>query len=407
MRAENQSHGAEAFLDGETFLEWRREVGTSALYLRENTGKLCRQIAEGPRWGEAALEALLYLAGAAQVQVRLTACEALASLLETPRTISTTARTAILWALEDALHDSDDWISRLAHLALRHHLMKEQAEASRLFPSLAAHDHEERVTAFRALHSLPVRLISQVYRDSADRLTDCLRLWKLPLLPLVLDRSACLVTYGRPGEAGTLKTFLNGLASASPENHAAIVVVTSDDSCQAVAAQHGAMLIPAEATSSHAAQDNLGLIFSIAHIVTAEKYLCVQPYISNYQFLWTVLDSLDALDENSLVVYPEGSGLSASPYYDPPEDETISLKGVQLTPNCVALDPALFAGHRKALLALDAAMRHLLPFVPEPIVEWRAVLFSLAANTNERVLPLNAKQITKSVPAQNTVLGLL
>jgi len=401
VRVENQSH------DMEAFLYWRWEIGTSAMHLRENAGKLCRQVAEGPRWGEAALEALLYLAGSGQAQVRLTACEAMISLLEAPQAVSTTARTIILWALEDALRDSDKWISHLAHIALRRHLVGEQTQAHRLFPNLAAHDHEERAAAFRALHSLPVPLISQMYQGDADQFTDCLRLCRIPMLPSVLDRNVCLVTCGRAGEAEPLETFLNGMASANRKNHTSIVVVTSDETCKAVAARHGAMLIPAEATSSDDAQDVHGLLFSIAHVINAEKYLCVQPYFSNYRFLWTILDSLNALDENSLVVCPEGSGLfSSSPYYDPPEAETVRLEGVQLTPNCSALDPVLFAGHRNALLALDAAIRRLLPFVPEPIIEWKAVLFSLAASTNERLLPLNNRQITR-VPEQNPVRGSL
>lgn len=400
MRVENQPH------DMEAFLHWRREIGTSAMYMRENAGKLCRQITEGPCWGEAALEAVLYLAGSGQAQVRLAACEAITSFLETPQAVSTTARTIMLWALEDALRDSDKWISQLARTALRRHLVVELAQAHRLFPSLVAHDHEERAAAFRLLHSLPVPLISQMYHRDADQFTDCLQLCKVPVLPWVLDRNACLVTYGRKDEAETLNTFLGGLASTGHGIHTSIAVVTSDETCKAVAVQHGAMLIPAEVTSPDVGQDANGLLFSIAHVINAEKYLCVKPFFSNYRFLWTILDALDALDENSLVVCPESGGrFSSLPYYDPPESETIRLEGIQLTPNGSALDPVLFAGHRNALLALDAAIRYLLPFVPEPIIEWRAALFSLAASTNERLLPLNAEQIIRSVPEQDTIRG--
>ena len=53
------------------------------------------------------------------------------------------------------------------------------------------------------------------------------------------------------------------------------------------------------------------------------------------------------------------------------------------------MNPEFFAGHRAALLSLDAAIRVIASLAPPPIQEWESELFSLAVGTNERHVPLN------------------
>lgn len=382
----------------ETFMCWRDAL-TEGVQAQFKGGDLSQRVAEASHWGEASLEALLHLVTSPRLQVRLTTYEMLLGLLDMPVGVSETARRIIFWTLEDALRDEATQVKDLAHAALQQHLMEARGQAQALFPHLSSQNREMRATALRSLRVLPLTTFFCWEQATRNRLEDCLGQSELPLVPVAVAEPVCLVVLSWPGQAALLEECLHSLTQAMEYRKVAVAVLTfGDEESHFVAMRDKVRVITCDPITACAGR---GPLFSAARLLRADKYICFDSQAVVEGSLFKIADALDALDENSLMVVAADEDMSSSrPYRKPLAEETLEMGQGALTLAYTAWSPRLFAGHRAALLALDETIRRLNCFAPKPLGAEECALFSLAAGTNERLVPLNTAYLVRSrVPA--------
>lgn len=382
----------------ETFTGWRDLLGEE-VKAQFKGGVLSQRVSEASHWGEASLEALLHLVTSPFLQVRLTTYEMMLSLLETPAGISETARRIIFWALEDALRDKAAQVQDLARAILQQHLVEARGQAQALFPHLSSQSREMRAAALRKLRVLPLTTFFCWEQATRNRLEDCLGQSGLPLAPVAVAEPVCLVVLSWPGQAALLEKCLDSVTQIAEYRKVAVAVLTfGDEESRFVAMRYKAQVISCDPIMTDVGR---GPLFSAARLLRADKYICLDSQAVVEGSLFRVADALNALDENSLmVVAADGDTGSLGPYRKPFTEETLEMGQGVLTLAYTVWSPLLFAGHRAALLALDETIRRLCCFAPKPVGAADSVLFSLAAGTNERLVPLNTAYLVRSrVPA--------
>ena len=203
-----------------------------------------------------------------------------------------------------------------------------------------------------------------------DALVDCLGRTRLvsPTTPLKAQR--CIATVVSPGYEALLDGLLISLTARGGCTDTTIVVVSVDgnEECTRIIARHGAVevactsLVPRNPTVK-------SVLYSIARIVEAQEYLCLDADMLVLDSLAPVFAALRREPEGSILVCRD-QGLTARTlgeelcgfYGGRPADIEFLLgtPGVEGAYPLIVND-GLFAGGRKALLDLDALLRKMLP----------------------------------------------
>lgn len=340
-------------------------------------------ILDAPRFGEQAVEPLLFLAEAERSDVRHSACVALASFL-TSAEISSVSRDALLFALKRLLKDQDFAIRQVAQEAFRYGQTRKMlggkngvAEAQALLKAISSPKIAVRMDALKMLKTLPRESVLSAYRPVPTTvLVDCLNQAEFPAPIALSPHRCCVVTVALPGEEHSLDKFLAGAMTDDTQDSVSVVVFTPSQNkqCYEIGRNHGATVLPCRWIEP-VETSGRGVLCSVAKAVFADKYLCLDLHTHIRGPLGTIFDALDVLDEYTILV-------NRSPHSVPDLSDRYQLATV-VTHDCdaetddvsflvgttggldlrpVQADTRAFAGSRAALLELDRSIRRLQPF---------------------------------------------
>lgn len=198
------------------------------------------------------------------------------------------------------------------------------------------------------------------------RLFDCLGRAEM-IVPHQLPRAErCIATVVSPGFESLLDDMLGSLYANGGCQDAALVVFILDgnEACERVAAKYQARVIRCK-SRARINQTSKSALYSVARVIDARHYLCLDADMMALAHLRPVFATLDALPESSILVCREGNsaqsnhlGYALRLIYGggdqdaqwlgmTPEEEAYSL----------VVNDGLFAGSRAALLALDGVIR--------------------------------------------------
>ena len=196
--------------------------------------------------------------------------------------------------------------------------------------------------------------------------TDCLGRADIAV-PVSKPRAErCLATVASPGFEDLLDDMLGSLHANGGCGDALVVVITLGASARVaeVAAKHGAMLIRANPRARVNAMSK-AMLYSIAHLVDADRFICLDADTLVLGDLGPLFGALDACADGSVLVCREGNhsgftSLADFMYaYGGVADDIERILGRAHDEGSYSLvvNDGVFAGTRSALLALDAAIR--------------------------------------------------
>src|SRR5579871_3905951 len=222
--------------------------------------------------------------------------------------------------------------------------------------------------------------------------TDCLSRAEISVPP---QTERCIATVVSPGYAHLLDDMLGSLQANGncPDALVAVFAVDADAECYRVIAKHGALAIPCRALAPRSAALK-AVMYSVAHVVSARQYLCLDADLLILGDLTPLFAALDACTEESILVARGHNNLEEwtleatfhSDYFGRPDE----LRGLfQTSPRermyPLSINDGVFAGSRQALLCLDRTIRDMGPeaiaWMDDPKVHcpWRnQFLFNLA-----------------------------
>ncbi len=359
-------------------------------------------ILDAPRFGEQAIEPLLFLAEAERSDVRYSACVALASFL-TSAEISSVSRDAVLFALKRLLKDQDFAIRQVAQEAFRYGQTRKMqgnkndiAEAQALLKTISSPEIAVRMDALKTLKTLPRESVLSAYRPvPGTMLVDCLNQAEFPAPTALSPHRCCVVTVALPGEEHVLDKFLASVMTNDTQDPVSVVVFTpnQNEQCYEIGRNHGATVLPYHPIG-FVETSGRGVLCSVAKAVLADKYLCLDLHARVRGPLGTIFDFLDVLHENTILVNRSSHSVpDLSDRYqlatvvihncDAETDDVSFLVGttggLDLRP--VQADTRAFAGSRTALLELDRSIRRLQPFASA----WIGAALQNAAKREEAI----------------------
>lgn len=321
--------------------------------------------------------------------------------------------------LFSALQDSNDFVRLEGVRSLGRVTRKWPAApaAAGLLAALKDGNDFVRHEALASLKALPRAVVSEARPASqaavhGGAFVDCLERVELPpppeptlLEPIRCDR--CIAAMVSPGFEGYLDDLLTTLAAYGdcPDARVVVFSVNGNDACQRVIAKHGATHVPCRALTTVNAASK-GVLYSVAHVVEADKYLCLDTDIFITGSLRPLFDALDALHPQSLLVRRcapwtkrdvdvHSLARAICRNYAGEASDVAFLTGTQ-TPDLYFLkaNSGVYAGRRPALLALDAAIRSLQPFASAWIDAGRhgrdELIFSLALGSLKTAVEMSS-----------------
>jgi hypothetical protein len=377
-------------LDEAAFENWRNEIADISASSTYRGGNVSALLLNAANRGESAVEPILYLSRSKNTQIRMTVCEELTALIISGQQLSGQALQAIAWTLEDLCSDNDAAIRNLARSALSECGKHDLPQIQNLFFLATATDRQTRSNAIRKLRPLACKAYADVCQvENGDAAPDCLGAFELPRLPVSIDRRVSVITYARSGDADLISRLLSKIYEEGLDETATITMIDldGDSYCRRIAKDFGAETLQVRRRLPGAGH---GILFSAAMAIRSDAYLCIDPRVCVQGALLKILLAMDAIDETSLMLSAVSENKAPAPYYEPGLSEILELDGgIHITANYRAWNPGLFAGHRAALLSLDRTVRQISPFIDRSTSGWEERLFSLAANTNDRLVPLN------------------
>jgi predicted O-methyltransferase YrrM len=206
---------------------------------------------------------------------------------------------------------------------------------------------------------------------STPTLMDCLARTDIILPPSAPRVRRCIATVVSSGFGYLLDDMLGSLNANGACQDALVVVFTVDDAAdgELIAAKYQAQVI--RCRSRAVVNPTVkSVLYSVARVVNAEQFLCLDADMLVLRDLRPVFSALDACPDNTILVCREGNGRgwhkfdtlghALSGLYRGCDDDLISL--LLGTPNGESAYPlvvndGLFAGSRTALLALDGFVR--------------------------------------------------
>jgi hypothetical protein len=180
----------------------------------------------------------------------------------------------------------------------------------------------------------------------------------------ITDR--CVATVVSPGFESYLEHMLRSFRTCGGCDDALLVVlaVEPNETCRAIAERYGALVVPCIRRGSLSVALKAAL-YSIAHIVQARQYLCLDADMLVLSSLVPIFDTLDALPDRTILVCRESNTSWGSLdnairtiYRGESYDFTRllgSTNGEASYP--LVVNDGIFAGSADALLALDVTIR--------------------------------------------------
>ena len=224
-------------------------------------------------------------------------------------------------------------------------------------------------------------------------LPDCLRRTAIQTIDPLPQPKRCVATVGSAGYADLLDNLLGSLHANGGLDDVLLVVfvVNGDPDCRRIAENYGAQVIDCRSLGPVGVGVK-SVLYSVARVVEAAEYLCLDADMVVLGDLQPVFQTLAACWENAILVCREGNRRGRGKLehalkwaYRGSTGDIEKLLGESNGEGTYPLivNDGLFAGSRKALLALDATIRQM-PDAPRWIDEedgvcWRnQFVFNLA-----------------------------
>lgn len=206
-----------------------------------------------------------------------------------------------------------------------------------------------------------------VFGFRTKTLVDCLRRAEITLPAIIPSAERCIATVVSPGFEKLLDDMLGSLYANGGCQDALLVVFTlsPDTACERVVAKYRGLLIHCQPYSRVNATGK-ALLYSVARVVDAQRFLCLDADMLVLGDLNPVFAALGACPEGSILACREGNGKGfrnlehalCSTYGGRAADIQRVLgadEGEGAYPFVV--NDGFFAGSRSALLALDSTIR--------------------------------------------------
>jgi predicted O-methyltransferase YrrM len=223
--------------------------------------------------------------------------------------------------------------------------------------------------------------------------TDCLERADIERPPPLPPAARCIATVASPGFEGMLDDMLGSFAANGncPDARVVVLLLGDSEACERVVAKHRALPVRCRPRTAV----NVGskaLLYSIARVVDAERYVCLDADTLVLGDLAPLFAAVDACPDGSLLAGREGNGDGyrdvahiLSHAYCGKDDDVARILGDDRDEGAYpfVVNDGVFAGSRTALLALDAAIRAMpgaRSWLDErPDISWRnQLVFNLA-----------------------------
>lgn len=198
------------------------------------------------------------------------------------------------------------------------------------------------------------------------QLVDCLGRAALTVPHQASPVERCIATVVSPGFESLLDDMLGSLVANGGCQDALLVVfvLNSNGVCERVAAKYGAMVVRGRSLA-RLSPASKALLYSVARVVTANCYLCLDADMLVLGSLRPVFAALEACPDGKIFACREGNsqensnlGHALRAFYGGGDAD---VRQLDMTPQDEAyplvVNDGLFAGGRAALLALDGSIR--------------------------------------------------
>lgn len=223
-----------------------------------------------------------------------------------------------------------------------------------------------RTTRWEYSHAVWLDPILETDETGASRATavDCLGRAEIEL-PRFAPLERCIATVVSPGFERRLDDLLGSLAAngGCPDARVFVFAVDADEHCQRVVAKHGATSIACRALAPIGMAVK-AILYSVARIIDARQYLCLDSDMIVTGSLAVVFSALDALPSRNVLVCREANqvkhaslGEALRVLYHGGDKDAVTLEMTSREAQYpLVVNDGLFAASREALLAVDAAI---------------------------------------------------
>jgi hypothetical protein len=204
-----------------------------------------------------------------------------------------------------------------------------------------------------------------MHATRAATITDCLGRARIRVPSSPPRGEVCLATVASAGFESLLDDLLGSFVENSRCDDAVLAVLGLDatDGCRAVAARHGAVVIDCLPLVGPNATSK-AVLYSIAHLVAAERFICVDADMLVLGDLRPVVAAIDACADGTVLACREGNrrwvadlGDAMVRVYGGRRQDLQHLGGGGQAAYGLVVNDGLFAARRGALLAVDSAIR--------------------------------------------------
>jgi predicted O-methyltransferase YrrM len=208
-------------------------------------------------------------------------------------------------------------------------------------------------------------LESSAIEPAPSIFVDCLRRAEITL-PVATSRARrCIATVVSPGFEALADDMLGSLYANGNCQDAFVVLFMMNKSseCVQLAAKYKALLVPCRSCAPVNPMTK-ALMYSVARVVDAEQYICLDADMIILDSLEPIFTALDVFPEGSILAAREGNGTGAQTVqqaffhvYGGSEAECQQLLTAGEASYPLVVNDGIFAGNRSALLALDGVIR--------------------------------------------------
>jgi predicted O-methyltransferase YrrM len=198
-------------------------------------------------------------------------------------------------------------------------------------------------------------------------LLDCLHRAEITLPERPSRVSRCICTVVSPGFEALADDMLGSLCANGDVNDALLVVfmLGKSNECVRIAAKYNTMLVPCQSRSS-VNPTSKALMYSVARVIDAEHYICLDADMIVLSSLQPVFAALDACPDGSILAAREGNG--TTPFnlkqaffdiYGGADRDFHRIVNAADASYPLVVNDGIFAAGRNALLTLDGLIRTL------------------------------------------------
>jgi NPCBM/NEW2 domain/Methyltransferase domain len=215
------------------------------------------------------------------------------------------------------------------------------------------------------VHSVWLEPYLEPHPNAATTFVDCLGRAEIELRPLP-PAARCIATVVTPGFEAMLADMLGSLRANGGCVGATLLVfvVGTSEGCDAVAARYGATVVRCRSVSK-AGTAIKSILYSIAHVIEARHYVCLDADMLIAAPLDPLFAALEVLPEKSILVcrdcntdaYRDLRHVLEANYGGNDWDAALLEMTDAERSYPLVVNDGLFAGGRAALLSLDSAVR--------------------------------------------------